>query len=452
MVSVIKKNLLLSLIFGLFMGLVFPVFASFFVSYNSLLSKSIFIILCIFAGVIVGLTAFAITKITIIKIIKQIDCQMSQMATGEGDPVQGIKLHSEDSIGSLVASFNDFIKSAGKMSLSLNHIIGRDKQISSNLLNQYENTIQSEELIASHIDVISQNFHDNDDVINKTISSLELMKEKIFHLIKEIKVQKSDIDMSTETLHEASQSIDITERIIGKQLEDTVSIIEVINSSQGKISETDQQIIEIATGSNEILEIIKQINDISEKTNLLAMNASIEAAHAGDKGRGFAVVAMEIRKLAENTKKYAFSISNRIGNISKLVETTSKLSNENTNSIKSLKEKMTDYYNDQKSISNNFSTIKNRGVNLDSGMAKIINTEENILDFSIELEEVITNINQYMAETLQTVDISENNIEKISREIKTFGIGSEKVYQLLEKNKEGMKNSEEELKIFNKGM
>jgi len=446
--SVIRKNLTLSLIFGLIMGLVFPVFASFFVSFNSTMSMIIFSALCIVAGIIVGITAFTITKITIIKIIKEIDMQMEHMVSGEGDPVQGIDLKSDDTIGSLVSSFNNFIASAGKMSLSLKSIIGRDLEISDNLINQYKSTIESEKQISGNIEIISKNFHESDKKINDSAHSMESMKQKIENLVSDIRVQKSDIDDSVSILNEVSQSIGMTREIISRQSEDTAVIVETINSSRKKIGDTDQHISEISIGANQILEIIHHINDISERTNLLAMNASIEAAHAGDKGRGFAIVALEIRKLAESTKKYSDNISTTISDIGKLIETTSVLSGDNKDSIESLKVKMNDYKEDQKSISQNFNKINSSGTRLDSGMDKIINSQGNILNFSVELEKVINDINQYMTDTLRVMHVSEENILKISKEVKNFGFGTDKVYKLLEENKNEMKNSEEDLKIF----
>jgi len=408
----------------------------------------IFSALCIVAGIIVGITAFTITKITIIKIIKEIDMQMEHMVSGEGDPVQGIDLKSDDTIGSLVSSFNNFIASAGKMSLSLKSIIGRDLEISDNLINQYKSTIESEKQISGNIEIISKNFHESDKKINDSAHSMESMKQKIENLVSDIRVQKSDIDDSVSILNEVSQSIGMTREIISRQSEDTAVIVETINSSRKKIGDTDQHISEISIGANQILEIIHHINDISERTNLLAMNASIEAAHAGDKGRGFAIVALEIRKLAESTKKYSDNISTTISDIGKLIETTSVLSGDNKDSIESLKVKMNDYKEDQKSISQNFNKINSSGTRLDSGMDKIINSQGNILNFSVELEKVINDINQYMTDTLRVMHVSEENILKISKEVKNFGFGTDKVYKLLEENKNEMKNSEEDLKIF----
>ena len=253
--SIIKKNLTLSLIFGLIMGLIFPVFASFFVTFNSFTDMVIFSLLCVLAGIIVGVTAFSITKITIIKVIKEIDNQMNNLVKGDGDPAKGIKLESSDVIGSLINNFNSFLISADTMSVSLKKIIDRDGMISDKLMNQYESTLDSEKMIASHIDEISSHFNESDVKINESAQYLKKMKIDTVDLVMTIKDQKKDIESSTETMDHVSTSIDKTTGIIDKQSEDTKSLLEIIKNSEKKSLETDKHIDQISTETNQIVEI-----------------------------------------------------------------------------------------------------------------------------------------------------------------------------------------------------
>lgn len=99
-----------------------------------------------------------------------------------------------------------------------------------------------------------------------------------------------------------------------KTLQDTASAIEQMTESIGSVSNKTQ---EVARQSNDIKAVITIIGDIAEQTNLLALNAAIEAARAGEHGRGFAVVADEVRKLAERTQKSLGEIN---ANINMLVQ------------------------------------------------------------------------------------------------------------------------------------
>jgi methyl-accepting chemotaxis protein len=111
---------------------------------------------------------------------------------------------------------------------------------------------------------------------------------------------------------EASRNAADTARKGGSIVDDTLSKMRAIADSVGQ---TAKKVQELGKSSNQIGEIIGVIDDIADQTNLLALNAAIEAARAGEQGRGFAVVADEVRKLAERTSKATKEITQMIQNI-----------------------------------------------------------------------------------------------------------------------------------------
>ena len=148
--------------------------------------------------------------------------------------------------------------------------------------------------------------------------------------IKTIIAQSIDAAQQTqETVQRASLDLDTARASLNILSSEVESFVE-------SETELSNELSELKTNADEVKNVLNVIKDIAEQTNLLALNAAIEAARAGEHGRGFAVVADEVRKLAERTQKSLTEIDMSVSSIVQSINDVSDKMHHNTKSIEAL--------------------------------------------------------------------------------------------------------------------
>ena len=279
-------------------------------------------IMLVVVSIMATLTAIFVTMmyLAIARPLNRLVLALGSIASGEGDLTQRLPAKSKDEIGRLASHFNLTMEKIGAMVRAIGdstETLGLNGETLSSNMSETASALNE---IHANIEGMRQKTIDQSASVTETQATIEEISRGIVKLDAHIEIQAQSVGQSSAAIEEMVASINSVTESLSRNALSVDDLSQSAEEGSASMDEVAALVSTIARESEGLIEASSVIQRIADQTNLLAMNAAIEAAHAGDFGKGFAVVADEIRKLAENAREQALTISNVLTSLKDLID------------------------------------------------------------------------------------------------------------------------------------
>lgn len=336
--------------------------------------------------IIFGFLVLLIIMNMFFKRLNNVSVAMKNISSGARDLTQRLKVSGNSELDNLSNSFNDLISQLEKMVKDISESV---KILNNNSILLTEQNEQNQELINNAKNSISQIYSQADEqsCLTSQVSNGISEVESAVTILDERIGQASDaVEKSSKAVENINTSISLTNNSIEKISEEYSQIVKETENGSVMQNQVTSQVDLIVGEAKNLAQANSVISSIAAQTNLLAMNAAIEAAHAGEAGKGFSVVADEIRKLAEHSAKQSTAVNQLINNIKNSISGIESVSKGSALAFSSLGEKISGMNTFLEEIKINMSNQNVGAQNIHEMMILLAGASSSIQDSSIKMK------------------------------------------------------------------
>ena len=410
----------------------------------SSLQNTTVLVVAAFVVVILLLSATLVVKIR--TQFKDLLNSLTIMSTG--DFSHRLREGGKDELSDVARSVNSFLNEFSTIILEIKRLSAESTQLKDELTGASNESAAAVNQMSSNIGSIGDQFEDLVSKMETATKASDDILAGIQALTERINSQSSAVTQSSASIEEMTAAVENVSTISERRREATDKLVEITATGGQKIENTNALIEESTRDVSEILEVIDIINNVASQTNLLSMNAAIEAAHAGEAGRGFAVVAEEIRKLAESTNGNAKRIKTSINTIAQRIQSIHSTSNESRDAFKTIEAETRSSSEAMAEISSSMKELTTGSNEILEAMNSLSNTTQEIQDNAANVSGNTESINHSIQGILSIGNGINDGMQEIEAGIQDINKSMSQVNELNERSSESINNLVEKVAAF----
>lgn len=363
---------------------------------------------------VIGLTYLIIRRV--VKEMNKGVAAMQNIAQGDGDLTVRMNVKNQNELGQMYTYFNETIAkiqdSIKTVKSSAEELHDQGDQLAVNM----NDTAASANEITANIDSVNRQVQQQGRNVLEAQGALETINKSVAELSASIQSQSSSVVESSSAIEEMVANIRSVTGILQKNSGNIESLERSSEEGRASINSSVEATKKIQEQSEILLEASKIIQTIASQTNLLAMNAAIEAAHAGESGKGFSVVADEIRKLAEDSNKQGKNITTNLRLVLDSIKDVSESSVQ-------LQNKFNEIYDLTQTVSQQETTIMHAMQEQSEGGEQVLEAIKQINDITVSVQSGGSSMQRSTDEANKTMENLMRLTEEITSSMEEMSIG-----------------------------